>query len=621
MSVSIRPCPSCSAMLLGDSASCPHCGHVLDEARASEFISLIPSDVLEDSEQEEPCPQCRERVRVGMVRCWNCGSFIHQEMEAAYREMQATPAPIVYSPLPGHDTPGGDTQHDDELPDAVEPEGQFAESPEPEAEPEDDGGFELAATVSAYDDDSSFELKIPGAGWENTAPDPVAETIDDSDDSYELRVPVETSSPEAEFEPEPQPEFQELEPAPQPQFIESDAPVDATSEAAESAEAAEPAGDGTPHSVTSAGDVLLAAALAEEHESARRPVRRSKGLKGGKDEVGLVVFCPNGHRIQVQDRYRGRAGRCPRCKALFVVPDKAPQPAPTAAGATGEQTAPQAEAVPAGVTAGQYKNWLFDIKLHQVTPTKLKLKPGSLSGEYDTADVGFSEADIVVATVFKGGGAFRAASERKKKPLARESMLAHLSAKKPVSKLPIPAQLQIQGSDASQLKVVQPATPDEESLFAGVPVFGPGRVAVRLPGVGEGGLRQYLSLAISEFRKFSGLLSSLYGISDFGANLGIPLTARFTEAKCHYSDSVLQVAQDLEWYQNDPAFKLVLIGRKCQGCGLVVSEDARKKEKIGGVSGSSISKAPCPKCKAKFGTNSLFGLESVPVAAGTPPPV
>ena len=618
-------------MLLGDSASCPHCGHVLDAARASEFISLIPSEALEDSEQEEPCPQCGERVRVGMVRCWNCGSFIHQEMEAAYREMQATPSPIVYSPLPGHDVPASDHAP------ISEPE-PTPEQFDPDSGSGDDGDFELAGTVSTYDDDSSFELKIPGQGWENTAPEPAHEadarpdhrhTDDDptdSDDGYELQVPVEASTDSGEAEQEPEMEFGELaEPAAeqdpageQPDEAATSADVGAEDAGSPDAAAAIDAG-GTPHSVTTAGDVLLAAALAEEHESARRPARRSKGGKGDKEEgAGLVVFCPNGHRIQVQDRYRGRAGRCPRCKALFVVPDKT---APLAAApAAGEPAAPQAEAAATtGVTAGNYKNWLFDLKLHQVVPTKLKLKPGSLTNEYDTADVGFSESEIVVATVFKGGGAFRAASERKKKPLARESMLAHLSAKKSVSKLPVPAHLLIQGSEASQLKVVQPAPPDEESLFAGVPVFGPGRVAVRLPGVGEGGLRQYLSFTISEFRRFSELLATLSGITEFGANLGIPLTVRFAEAKCHYSDVALQIAQDLEWYRNDPAFKLVLIGRKCQGCGLVVSEDARKKEKIGGVSGSSIAKAPCPKCKAKFGTNSLFGLENAPVAATSTP--
>ena len=54
--------------------------------------------------------------------------------------------------------------------------------------------------------------------------------------------------------------------------------------------------------------------------------------------------------------------------------------------------------------------------------------------------------------------------------------------------------------------------------------------------------------------------------------------------------------------------KLVLIGRRCQKCGLVVSEESRRKEKIGGKSDASVAKALCPKCKAKFGNINLYGI-------------
>ena len=47
-------------------------------------------------------------------------------------------------------------------------------------------------------------------------------------------------------------------------------------------------------------------------------------------------------------------------------------------------------------------------------------------------------------------------------------------------------------------------------------------------------------------------------------------------------------------------------GWRCSGCKLVVSEDARKKEKIGGSAGRGIAKAKCPKCKQPFGNNPLY---------------
>ncbi len=48
---------------------------------------------------EYPCPDCGELVREGLVRCWNCGSFLKAEMEASYRKMRANPAPVIFSPI------------------------------------------------------------------------------------------------------------------------------------------------------------------------------------------------------------------------------------------------------------------------------------------------------------------------------------------------------------------------------------------------------------------------------------------------------------------------------------------------------------------------------------------
>ena len=54
-------------------------------------------------------------------------------------------------------------------------------------------------------------------------------------------------------------------------------------------------------------------------------------------------------------------------------------------------------------------------------------------------------------------------------------------------------------------------------------------------------------------------------------------------------------------YLADPALNAVIGGYRCQGCGLVVSEDGRKKEKLGGANAKGLAKAKCPKCGEKFG--------------------
>jgi hypothetical protein len=51
---------------------------------------------------------------------------------------------------------------------------------------------------------------------------------------------------------------------------------------------------------------------------------------------------------------------------------------------------------------------------------------------------------------------------------------------------------------------------------------------------------------------------------------------------------------------------------------LVISEDGRKKEKLGGPDGKGLAKAKCPKCKNKFGSNTLYMLATADNAASAP---
>jgi hypothetical protein len=74
----------------------------------------------------------------------------------------------------------------------------------------------------------------------------------------------------------------------------------------------------------------------------------------------------------------------------------------------------------------------------------------------------------------------------------------------------------------------------------------------------------------------------------------------------------------LHYYQPEPnEFPLELTGWRCGQCSLVVSEDARKKEKIGGLNGKGIAKAKCPKCGGKFGSHPLYQVAR-PASAPAP---
>jgi hypothetical protein len=129
-----------------------------------------------------------------------------------------------------------------------------------------------------------------------------------------------------------------------------------------------------------------------------------------------------------------------------------------------------------------------------------------------------------------------------------------------------------------------------------------------------------LTFWLTDFRKFAGALEKYFQIKDLGILEGVPLTDPILDLKCHYSEAEIKAIDPeyLKFYQKDPAFKLELAGRKCEGCGLAVSEDARRKEKIGGLNGKSIAKAKCPKCEAKFGNISLYRIFEEPKPAEDP---
>ena len=590
MSVSIIVCPSCNTPLLPDTAQCPTCHHVLIEGRPAAELGAIPVSATDSADAEDACPGCNELVRRGLVRCWNCGTFMRDEIAQSYQRMQANPSRVIYSELPDET---GESPSDDEPP-AVQ---SVAAA---------DVDFELAPDLAADDD---FE----------TAP-----SLMPREDAIVASAPTMGQAPPPE-----------VEPTPPPAKKSKSKPAAVGKPAAE----AKKSGDSSPktapadpktefesefetrfghHSMATGGEGLLQVALAEEAETGVRKRRRGDT---GVGRGGFVVFCPHGHRIEVQERHRGLTGRCPRCREPFAVPanpwddQTADGEARAAAARQSESDAAESAAAEARleISAGEYTRWLTDVHHHTVNVTKLKLKAGSLLNDFQEADLAFSPNGLLKIVLVKKGGLFGNAA--KKKDAVRKAVVDHLSAGKELDDLPGAAHQFYDLDAVAQIRVVQPIASADESMFAGVPVFGDGRIAVRFPKIDDSSDPQFASFALSGFREFASILDEFCGIKNFGAECGIPLDDVFTERVCHFSDAHLRILEHVDFYRNDPGFKLKLIGRRCQGCGLVVSEESRQKEKLGGKNGKGIAKAKCPKCEKPFGEISLFAFDDAPAPA------
>lgn len=384
-----------------------------------------------------------------------------------------------------------------------------------------------------------------------------------------------------------------------------DAPDVPEPAAAEAPRTPAPAETGVAHSIATGGDALLD--IARSEEAAEKKKRRLRPAGPLRTATGFIIFCPYGCKVEVKDQHRGMTGKCPKCRAPFIVPT-----APPDYEFAKDREKTVAEAAASSAAPGGFVAWMHDIHIHTVNPLKLKLKEASLEKDFALFDIGFGPGKMLVASLVpsKKGGMFGGAKKGGATP--RDAMLEHLKEGKPAEDLP--SAKVYSADDVRQIRVVWPEASRAASAFHGVPVFGKQIIAVQLPLVGEGD-PQYASFTLSQFREFNKQLEELFGFDGLAANLGIPMTDEFTTSKCHYSDAQVKALKDPDWYQADKSRPVELAGYRCESCGITVSEAARKKEKLGGANGKGIAKAVCPKCKKKFGNKPLYTL---PEAASGP---
>ena len=259
------------------------------------------------------------------------------------------------------------------------------------------------------------------------------------------------------------------------------------------------------HSVATAGDVLFAAAMQEQAENRERRKRRATMVGGAKTPGGFIIFCPYGCRVEVKEQHRGSQGRCPRCRAPFLVPTDPPD-----FSAIRKAAATAAAAEDQGEADKPDRQWIEDLHVHVVPPENLKLKADSLLKEFTQQDFAFNSDGIMRVSLVKKAGGFFGGSDANKKSETRTAVRRHLQENKTASSAPADEVSLYSAEQAQELRVVQPVASRAHSLFHGVPVFGKGRVAVQLP-IGDDGTPTYVSMGVIQFRKFAQALKQLAG--------------------------------------------------------------------------------------------------------------
>ena len=538
---------------------------------------------------EDPCPQCGEGVRRGLVRCWNCGAFMREELAARYAEMSRGRSEVTFQPLPELEAGGAD--------DGGKAGGKAVRR---SSAGDDLGDFELAGTFGEEADEGAGDFELSGqfaAPRDADAAEKKAKAAADGGDE-DSSVFKMADAPDA-------PEGSETADAPAGDGTAADETAADGGQGDGEKKAAPPEPD-VPHSEATGGDALLEIARQEEKRLMKR-----KGLV--VTDEAFLLRCPAGHPIKVKRKHAGKLGRCPHpgCGLRYLVPDEPPGDF-NAGSDTAEIPAAGAKDP---LAAGAFHRWIDGVALHAVEIAKVKPKAGSEAKSGTPADLALS-ADALLVLILKGkAGAFGLGGE---KPGAlREKAREHL-AKVDARLTDLPCEhLVISGENLGELAVKYPSEYEHEGLFGGAPVFGEGKIVVRLPDLGGDGPARFVALTLSQFRAFASALTQFGFVEDFGAGTPVPLTDDAQTHTGHYTDAPVAELPRPDLYRADPAFEVEVTGYRCGNCGLIVSEDGRKKEKLGGSNGKGLAKAKCPKCKETFGDNPLYGLKSAPAGRGS----
>ena len=342
---------------------------------------------------------------------------------------------------------------------------------------------------------------------------------------------------------------------------------------------------------------LVGIAMQDQRETRLR--KRQKLQEAKKQRILMPCAC--GAWIRVHQDQAGKAVRCRQCKTPVIVPvmKKKEKDSPRKKG----------ESIKVDLT------WLPDVRLHIIQPTEVVLKPGSLEKSFENVDVVFHDSGMFLIRYA---------------PPARKSLFSRSTDGPPAveeqrkqaedkirksgkfDSIPFGEVQSIPPDHIPKVRLIQPVAEAHASMFAGVPVFGDGQIAIYLPLQLPDNQQAFCSFPLSLGRRIFGQLTSRFQLDLQTVENGIPAAEEFTTLKCHFSEMPVRSLKNVVYYQNDPAYEVEIAGHVCGTCGIALSEEARAKKKFGGAAGKGIAKAKCPKCSNKFGDQKAWNLTKTP---------
>ena len=504
---------------------------------------------------------------------------MREDIAVRYRKMTANPQQIIYSTIPANlrtdYLPARDLDDNNSIPTAYDSESfelsgsAGIAAPQPAAE----DGFELGSSTKK-------STRQPTA--QNTASAVSAPKAD----ATQPVTPVAGQDKSKEKTPG----------GPHPAQAASSASVQADETSSLGTEVPSKANRGAK----SGEDDLLAIAMQDEREVKKR---RSDKLADRKQKQ-MLVPCACGAWIRVHESQAGKSVRCRKCKQPVIVPQI-------------RRNAEKKKTENTDALARMDVTWIEGVRFIRLAPTSIVLKPGSVADKFIEADLAIMVSQIVIIA-FSGGSKKKSGLLGKAPKVDRAEQRKQL--REQISKtgnfngLADVEVHKVSADQVAEIRLVQPILKASDSMFAGVPVFGDGRLAVFLPISLENGEQAYCSQTLSAFRTLSDLLKKKFNLELPAVENGVPTAEKIDNLSCFINQSRVESLRDVNYYEQDPAFELELSGFRCKACTAVISEEGRLKNKLGGANGKAIAKAKCPKCSGKMGEERLYRIKK----AGSP---
>ncbi len=574
MIASILGCPKCNTLILEDTPICPGCHYVLKQDYIPVVQALIAADEKYDGSHEAPCRECNAMNRKGLVRCWQCGAFLQEEMERIYQAMQMRPSAVIASSELQVESPGTDAADLDDY-------GAFGE----------DDDFELADDVQMHqyleelEEEDSSESEIPALG---------AETMEYEGAEEGIPLLHEAGTKQNEEEEEPDEDEELLKLAVREEKEQNRQSAKRKRSAAKGSFLIKgPCNSckirvqnyhqGMMGQCPKCALPFMVPVLAPPKKAQKKGEVAAEGSKTALpaeqileaarwNEIVLKKFKPKpqllagkGDTVDVVRHTNG---------ILFVWPEKK-----GLLGSNAKQLAKTREEISAHLAAGK--------PLEQLPAARHELIPLELLSAIRFAQPTTAE-DFTTGVELFGAGLIALEVPALPQP---ETPAAP-------TEMPVPAAAKF-GKKAKPAKVKAPK------------VKPPTEPPVRC-----------LTLTLSQFRKLRGWLAEMLTQPDSLADRDIPLENATQSWTCQLSEQPFEALQTPEWYQADAAHPVTTVGWLCQCGEVAISETARAEQKFGGKKPAGLAKAKCPKCEQPFGQKALIHLTEIvaptPVAPEKP---